>query len=140
MKNKLGTIYLGLRLCFTLLIAAMATSCVKDDHYTQLQDISAQMDKMCPMTIDGGTRLDSTAAKQEPLTLVYYYTATTANKNALPDNVEQVKKDLKKQAQDNLDRSADMEAFRKMNVALTYDYRDKNGKYLFNYTIAPTKK
>ncbi|TRW26577.1 hypothetical protein FMM05_04145 [Flavobacterium zepuense] len=140
MKDKLGTIHLGLRLCFMLLIAALATGCVKDDYFTELQEMSVQMDKMCPMVIDGGTRLDSTSAKEAPLTLVYYYTATTASKDALPENIEEVKAQLKKQAQDNLDNASTMEAFRKMDVALTYDYRDKNGEYLFNYTVAPTKK
>jgi len=140
MKNTLGNTHSGISLFLALVVAVMVTGCVKDGQFTELQEMSDQMDKMCPMTIDSGTRLDSTAAKEEPLTLVYYYTATTASKDALPDNVEQVKKDLKKQAQDNLDNSQDMEAFRKMNVALIYDYRDKNGEYLFNYTVAPTKK
>ena len=140
MQSRFNKIYSGIRQCFLILPAAfLFTGCAKNDAFAELEDISVQMNKTCPMVIDSGTRLDSTAANETPLTLVYYYTATTANIDALPDNVEEVKVQLKQKAQDNLDTNPAMETFKKGNVALTYDYRDKNGRHLFNYTVSPKK-
>jgi hypothetical protein len=135
----MGKLHLGLRLCLVLLPAVLFMSCAKNDAFAELQEISAQMNKTCPLTIDSGTRLDSTGAKETPLSIVYYYTATTANKDALPDNFEEVKQQLKEVSQKNLDTEPAMEVFRKQGVALTYNYKDKNGQYIFEYTVTAKK-
>ena len=107
----MGKPHLGLRLFLLLLPAVVLLSCAKNDAFAELQDISAQMNKTCPLTIDSGTRLDSTGAKEKPLSIVYYYTATTANKDALPENFEEVKQQLKEVSQKKLDTEPAMEAF-----------------------------
>lgn len=111
-----------------------------DDNYEALLKMSETLNKSYPAQIDNDTRLDSTGVQKEPLTLSYYYTVVTVDKNALTVNMQDVVKELKKGTQQNLDTAPEMAEFRDRNVSLKYCYYDKKGAFLVDYTIKPSKQ
>ncbi|WP_116789641.1 hypothetical protein [Flavobacterium psychrotrophum] len=98
------------------------------------------MNKSFPMKVDNDTRLDSTNVQKEPLTLNYYYTIVTLEKEAFTENLNDVVAQLKKGTQENLDKSPQMAEFREKNISLKYCYYDKKGAFVVDYTIKPTKQ
>jgi hypothetical protein len=110
------------------------------DDYSTLLKTSEEMNKSFPMTVDNDTRLDSTNVQKEPLTLNYYYTIVTVEKEAIAANLREVVAQLKKGTQDNLDKAPEMKEFREKNISLKYSYYDKKGVFVVDYTIKPTKQ
>jgi len=105
--------------------------------YNKLIHTSKEINEKGAVTIDQDTRLDSTSVIEDPLTLVYYYTAVTVDKDSQSIDVKNAKKILGKQTRENLDTNPEMNDFRNNNISLKYAYRDKKGKYLFDFTIKP---
>lgn len=98
------------------------------------------MNKTFPTKVDNDTRLDSTNVQKEPLTLNYYYTIVTLEKQAITGDLKDIVEQLKVGTQKNLDEAPEMAEFRNKNIALKYCYYDKNGMHVVDYTIKPTKK
>jgi len=108
--------------------------------YSRLLETSEEMNKSFPTKVDNDTRLDSTNVKEQPLTLNYYYTIVTVDKDSLAVDLHDVVKQMRKVTQGNLDNSPQMADFRKADVSLKYIYYDKKGAFLVDYDIKPTKK
>ena len=110
-----------------------------NSDYAQLVKTSEEMNKSFPTQVDADTRLDSTTVQETPLTLNYHYTAVNIEKSTMTVKPEDVIKQLKEVTQQNLDTAPEMAEFRSKDVSLKYSYSDKNGVFLFDYTIRPTK-
>lgn len=104
-----------------------------------LKTTSEEINKKCPMKVDDETRMDNCEVKDKN-TLQYNYTILSQNKDSLTVNINYVKEFVKKKAQNNLDTSPKMQDFRNNNIVLAYYYKDKNGKYLFDFTVKSKKK
>lgn len=125
-----------------LLLPAMAlvfTGCNK--YYPELEQISEDMNKQCPMQIDADTRIDSTSVSDTPLKINYYYTVVGFDKeqDQLPAPLEDIKKDLQAACAVNLDTVEKMKSFRKNHVTLHYHYKDNKGRNLFDFTVKSEK-
>jgi hypothetical protein len=103
----------------------------------ELMKISDDMNKKCPIMIDNETQLDN--SKVFDNTLQYNYTLINVVKNVSSFDLVGAKKFIMKNAQDNLDNSPEMKSYREKKVALKYNYKDKSGKKLFDFTINSNK-
>lgn len=103
----------------------------------ELMKISDDMNKKCPIMIDNETQLDN--SKVFDNTLQYNYTLINVVKNDSSFDLVGAKKFIMKNAQDNLDNRPEMKSYREKKVALKYNYKDKNGKKLFDFTINSKK-
>ena len=110
----------------------------RTDPYNKLVEVTEENNKKGPFMVDAETRIDSTWAIKDPLTIVYDYTIISANKDSLSVDLNDIKKTLTKQTQDMLDNEPGMATFRRYNVSMKYNYKDKKGKSLFDFTIKPT--
>jgi hypothetical protein len=99
----------------------------------ELIKISDDMNKKCPIMVDNETQLDN--SKVFDNTLQYNYTLVNVVKNDSSFDLIGAKKFIMKNAQDNLDNRPEMKSYREKNVALKYNYKDKNGKNLFDFTV-----
>lgn len=125
-----------------LAISLTAASCGigGTNDYEALVKTSEEMNKSFPMKVDNDTSLDSTNVQKDPLTLNYYYTIVTLEKQAITGDLKDIVEQLKVGTQKNLDEAPEMAEFRTKNISLKYCYYDKNGVFLVDYTIKPTKK
>ncbi len=135
MKIKLKGI-----LC-SALVAFVAIGCAKNDLvYKEVAKASEEMNKQCPMVIDADTRLDNTTVTDNPVKLTYNYTVVTVDKKTISPQLETVKEAMIKNTQNTVDTNPQMKFYSDNKVALTYSYKDKNGEFLFDYTITPQNK
>ncbi len=103
----------------------------------ELMKISDDMNKKCPIMVDNETQLDN--SKVFDNTLQYNYTLVNVVRNDSSFDLIGAKKFIMKNAQDNLDNRPEMKSYREKKVALKYNYKDKNGKNLFDFTINAKK-
>ena len=103
----------------------------------ELMKISDDMNKKCPIMVDNETQLDN--SKVFDNTLQYNYTLVNVVRNDSSFDLIGAKKFIMKNAQDNLDNRPEMKSYREKKIALKYNYKDKNGKNLFDFTINAKK-
>lgn len=99
-----------------------------------LTQIASQTNQSLPMMLDRHTRLDTTLAAGGNR-FIYMYTLVDIDPGAL--NPELFAAEIKPNLINSYQTHADMEAFRAMNVALTYSYRSEEGIELLQVTISP---
>lgn len=104
---------------------------------SKIKAVAEELNKKGPQLIDPETRIDSTTAAGD--TLVYHYTLVNLTQNDTTVNLEGAKAYIQKQAQANFDTNTKMNELREMKVKLKYEYRDKNGQPLFDFTITSTR-
>jgi hypothetical protein len=141
-KSKKKIIWQALIFVVTFVVAFFATQYLMSDSSAvdkELKAVAEEMNKSCPMMIDKNTRLDNTIALKNN-TLQYNYTLLQIEKGAKDVNVEDIKKYIMSKSQENLNTNPEMNYYREKNTALKYYYKDKNGKYLLDFTITPEKK
>lgn len=135
-KKKWQTV-IGIALGIGIVTAIQVTR--SSNPYNRLISTSKEINEKGVIMVDRDTRLDSTSVIKDPLTLVYYYTIVTVDKDSITIDTNEAEKALSKQTQENVDASPEMEDFRKHSIFLKYTYKDKKGKYLFDFTIKPKK-
>lgn len=135
-KNIVRYISFAIAFLVTIAISVMCTG----NNNTRLEIIktSQEINKKCPMVIDAYTQLDNTTVTENPLTLVYLYTVGMS-KDSLTVNLDEAKKDIMRTAQNAANTNPEMAYMRDNAILLKYHYKDKNGKYLFDFTITPKK-
>lgn len=99
-----------------------------------LSDAASDMNKTLPMAVDGETRLDATIPGPG-LKFTYVYTLLKLEKKDV--DAQSLEKALKPKIAANYKTSDAMKQFRDMNVELNYQYKDKNGDFLFEIAISP---
>lgn len=105
---------------------------------SELQKEVVELNKECPKLIDSETRLDS--ANTFDNTIQYHYTLINIEKANSDVNIAELKEFAISQSQTNLDTNPGMKNLKEKAVSLKYNYKDKTGKALFDFTIKPTKK
>ncbi|KGO79540.1 hypothetical protein Q763_13400 [Flavobacterium beibuense F44-8] len=113
-------------------VAVLVANMFRDNPEKKLADMVTEINKECPVKVDRITMLDSTVFEKDPLSIEYYYTLDVANNKV---NLKEAKNRLEVNAQKGLDTDDGMEAFRKHNVDLNYNYSDNEGNKLFDFSI-----
>ncbi|WP_330443708.1 hypothetical protein [Flavobacterium sp. C4GT6] len=113
-------------------VAVLAANMFRDNPEKKLADMVTEINKECPVKVDRITTLDSTVFEKDPLSIEYYYTLDVANNKV---NLKEAKNRLEVNAQKGIDTDNSMEAFRKHNVELNYNYNDREGNKLFDFSI-----
>jgi hypothetical protein len=107
-----------------------------NDKYELLVQVSNEMNKNCPITIDKETRLDKTNAIKGNI-FEYVFTLTNSKKAAV--NIAEIKKYVEKQSINNAKSNPKMNNFRRDKITLSYYYKDKDGLFLFQFKITPNQ-
>ena len=111
----------------------------RKDIGDELQKVSTEMNKTLPMKVDDDTRLDNTQFIA-PRTIQYNYTVVALDSDSMTMDLDGLKKFAMEQTQKQLDTAPEMKLFRENDVTMKYNYKDKKGKYLLDFSISPTKK
>ncbi len=99
----------------------------KNPNEMDLQPVVQAINIKCPMNVDNITRLDS-AANFTNFMLTYYYSVLTVSYKEV--DLTQFQESMKSRMQNKYEKDAEFETFRKAKVALAFEYKDKNGKFL----------
>jgi hypothetical protein len=106
---------------------------------SELKKTADDINKSCPVMIDQETRLDHVAFLNDTV-FQYNYTLVNIAKEDANFDLEKMKQFVESQSQKNLDNNAAMKYQRENHVSLMYQYKDKNNKDLFNFTIRSKNK
>jgi hypothetical protein len=124
----------------TFIVAFFGTQCLMKSTNSsdkELMKISDDMNKKCPIMVDNETQLDNSEVFDN--TLQYNYTLVNVAKNDASFDSAGAKQFIMKNAQENLDNRPEMKTYREKKISLKYNYKDKNGKTLFDFTINAKK-
>lgn len=125
----------------TFLVAFFGTTYLMSNFNSadkELNKIAIEINKSAPTMVDKDTRLDNVSVFEN--TLEYNYTLINIAKDDAGLDLDGAKKFIMKNAQDNLDNRPEMKDYREKKIALKYNYKDKNGKQLFDFTVKTNKK
>ena len=100
----------------------------------QLVQMSNELNKNCPIMVDQFTRLDNTLVLPNK-TLQYNYTLVETAKAEF--NLDTVRKYVEPDIISNVRTNPDMKFLRDKNVSFNYNYRDKNGEFVWKLAISP---
>lgn len=109
----------------------------KDTPNAMLVEASKEMNQSMPKMIDAETRLDSTSVGNE--TLNYHYTLVNVLKDSSVVDFEDVKSEMMKKAQNNIDTNEAMKEYRENDISLHYIFKDKKQNDVFDYTVKHQK-
>lgn len=139
-SSKLATIVL------TIIIAAVAgtigkqvaTSLFKSEESTytidsQLQKISNEINKKCPMMVDSETRLDNTGVVGK--SILYNYTFINYFTDEL--DVQFIETNLRETIRNQIKSNPDMKYLRDNRVTFVYNYKDKIGNHITSLKFTP---
>ena len=98
-----------------------------------LAEMANEMNKVCPMIVDGLTRLDNTMALPSK-TIQYNYTAGFTKEDV---DISIVKSEMESTILKNIRTNPDLKLFRDNNITFKHYYRDFEGNYLFTITVTP---
>ncbi|MCF8713704.1 zinc ribbon domain-containing protein [Joostella atrarenae] len=99
-----------------------------------LVKVSNEINKTCPFMVDQDTRLDNSVVLPNN-TLQYNYTLVNLEKSEL--NIDEFKSNIEPNIINSVKTNPDMADFRKNEVTLKYDYKDKKGVFLLNIKVTP---
>lgn len=97
---------------------------------------SQEMNKNCPLMVDNQTRLENMVALHERV-VQYNYTFIKLNRNEI--NLKELEKSLAPQVKNNVRTNPGLREFRDLKVTFVYDYKDKLGNHVFNFSISPNE-
>lgn len=100
----------------------------------QLMSAASEINKTCPIMVDENTRLDNTFSTSKS---DFQYNYTLINHNKEDINVAELEGYLKQQLVNNIKTNQNMKFFRDNNIAMGYNYKDKNGSFLLQMLIKP---
>lgn len=128
-KRKKITIFFGLIIFLTLAFAIKKIYFKPPSFDKNLETLSLEMNKNCPMMVDQNTRLDGTRAK-EGKKFEYNYTLVNIEK----DNIKEaeLQKFLYDQILDNIKKNPDLKYFKDNETIMSHTYKDKNNTPLFD--------
>lgn len=119
---------------FTLSFAGMQYFFADKSPDDTLSKVANELNKNCPITIDRDTRLDNVITFPDR-TFQYNYTLTSIEKKGV--NSIELKTYLTPKIIEGVRSSPDMKEFRENDVTVNYNYRDKNGTFLFKIGVTP---
>ena len=99
-----------------------------------LIQVAEEMNKNCPITLDGDTRLDTTMGGPGK-SFSYFYTLVNYSKEEI--NQDTLITYLKPNIINNVSTNPQMAIFRENEITMNYNYKDKEGVFLFVITVTP---
>jgi hypothetical protein len=99
-----------------------------------LFNMANELNKNLPMMVDRDTRWDSSGAEPGNK-FIYIYTVVNHTKEEA--DVPALEKALRPQLIANYKTNDQMKYFREHNVELHYQYKDKNGEFVFEIVVSP---
>lgn len=97
---------------------------------------AAEINKSCPSMLDEQTRFDNVEVKDGK---VFQYNYTLVNLTAADIDLEAAKKELEVNLVNSVKNDAELKIYRDNNTSLKYNYKDKDGKFLFLISVTPDK-
>jgi hypothetical protein len=95
---------------------------------------ASEINKTCPIVVDEETQLDNTIALPDN---VFQYNFTLPNLSKSDSVFEGIKKIIEPKILNSTKTSPDLKTFRDNKVTMNYNYRDKEGVFLFKIIITP---
>ncbi len=94
-----------------------------------IMQAASELNKSCPLMVDGVTRLDNAVALTDNV-LQYNYTLVNITKDQI--DVEQMKKNMTPVIMNNIKTNPALKVFRDNRVTMAYTYSDKKGVFIFS--------
>jgi hypothetical protein len=101
-----------------------------------MMNAANEINKTCPLMVDKETRLDNAIALPENK-FQYNYTLVNFEKEAL--NIEEVKGKIEPNIVNIVKTNPQMKIMRDNSTTVVYNYKDKNGVFLFEVAVTPDK-
>ena len=95
---------------------------------------SSQLNKTLPMMVDSETRLDNTMAAPDK-TIIYRY--TLINMNAADIKKDQLVTAIRPQVVATYKTNDTMKEFRNNGITMQYQYSDKSGVFITQFSVGP---
>ncbi|MFY7788388.1 MAG: hypothetical protein ACOVQA_11000, partial [Thermoflexibacteraceae bacterium] len=136
-KKKIGTIvgFVVGMITFTLVSLGVQELFFKPTSFDQaMMQAASEINKSCPIMVDQETRLDNTVALPNN-SFQYNYTLVNMVKSDV--NIEALREYLQPIITNNIKTSPDMKLYRENKVIMLYQYKDKNGEFIFKLTLTP---
>jgi hypothetical protein len=131
-KRKKIMLFFGLIIILTLAFAVKKI-CFKPVPFDKnLESLSMELNKNCPMMVDQNTRLDGTKAS-EGKRFEYHYTLVNIEKDNIKE--DELQKFLYDQILDNLKNNPDLKYFKDNETIMSHSYKDRNNNPLFDLTF-----
>lgn len=124
--------------CFGLFIKSYFFNAKEQNKEEIIQRQLDSLNNTLPIVLDDFARLD-TVFKTGKDGFKYCYTLIHVDEKSSEVFKEALEYKLKASSQENYDTNEEMKPFRDMDAKINYNYNDKNGYYLFDFTIRPTK-
>lgn len=101
-----------------------------------LSKVADENNKRCPIMVDKETRLDNMAAL---FGRVVQYNYTFVNSKRSEINIKELEKQMIPEIKNNVRTNPGLKEFRQLKVTFVYDYKDKFGNHIFNFSILPNE-
>lgn len=95
---------------------------------------ASELNKTCPIMVDSETRLDNALALPNK---IFQYNYTLVNLDRLDIDTIEVKKNLEPSVTNHIRTNPDMKYYRDNKITMRYYYKDKNGNYVFSFSVTP---
>jgi len=99
-----------------------------------LQKISEEINKKCPMTVDKETRLDNTIILSQK-TIQYNYTWVNLEKEDI--YFDYVEANFKPLVIENVRTNPGLKTLKDSKIVFSYYYKDKNGRFAYKLKVTP---
>jgi hypothetical protein len=122
-------------ICILVLPLIQQCSDGKSSTRKTLEFVSKEANKQFPKMVDEITRIDSTSITSDSV-LQYYYTVTKDVDKESFDTAN-ARNILIPTATNIIKTNEELKVLKKCKIIFSYLYRDKNGAYLFSYSVTP---
>ncbi len=99
-----------------------------------MMQAASELNKTCPIMVDQNTRLENAIALPNN-TFQYNYTLVELTKAEV--NLDTLKKYIEPAIQNNVKTSPSMKIYRDNKTTLIYYYKDKDGLFVYKFSITP---
>jgi hypothetical protein len=134
MKKKSNQLLI--MICILVLPLIQQCSDGKSSTRKTLEFVSKEANKQFPKMIDEITRIDSTGITSDSVLQYYYTIMKDVDKESFDTN--NVRNILIPTATDIIKTKEELKVLKKSKITFSYLYRDKNGAYLFSYSVTPS--
>lgn len=133
LKTKLAPV-IGALVGFIIVFFIFNKLSSSDSLDKTMTKIANEINKNCPLVVDEHTQLDNTVAMPNNI-FKYNYTLVNLEKGSFDE--KQLKATIEPNIVNIIKTNPDMEYQRKHKTTLVYNYKDKNGVFLFDITVTP---
>ena len=100
----------------------------------QMMQIASELNKSCPIMVDAETQLDNAVALPDN---TFQYNYTLVNMERVTVDISELEHYLQPIILNNIKTNPDLKTFRDNDVIMAYNYKDRNGEYLFKLIFKP---